>query len=49
MVSLSSTAMRLRTEADKTFRGHWDGELDKAKEYVRDTLDELRRAHVVTT
>ena len=27
--------------------GHWDGELDKAKEYVRDTLAELRRAHAV--
>jgi len=25
--------------------GHWDGELDKAKEYVRDTLQDLREAH----
>ena len=25
--------------------GHWDGELEKAKDYVRNTLDDLRNAH----
>jgi acetyl esterase/lipase len=28
--------------------GHWDGELEKAKEYVRDTIAVLRRAHAPT-
>jgi acetyl esterase/lipase len=27
--------------------GHWDGELDKGKEYVADTFDVLRKAHAV--
>lgn len=27
--------------------GHWDGELEKAKEYVRLTCEDLRRAHAV--
>jgi len=27
--------------------GHWDGELDKAKEYVVDTLAALKKAHAV--
>ena len=25
--------------------GHWDGQLDKAKEYVNDTIDALKRAY----
>lgn len=25
--------------------GHWDGELEKAKEYVADTFTALRKAH----
>lgn len=28
--------------------GHWDGELDKAKEYVRNTLVDLKQAHAVS-
>lgn len=25
--------------------GHWDGELDKAKEFVHDTLEALKKAY----
>lgn len=27
--------------------GHWDGELDKAKEYVKDTIKALREAYTI--
>lgn len=27
--------------------GHWDGELEKGKEYVRDTFNALRHVHAV--
>jgi acetyl esterase/lipase len=27
--------------------GHWDGELEKAKEFVKDTLDVLREAYIL--
>ena len=29
--------------------GHWDGELVKAQDYVRNTLDDLKQAHAVTS
>ena len=29
--------------------GHWDGELQKAKEYAQDTFEDLRRAHALKT
>ena len=28
--------------------GHWDGELEKAKDYVRSTCADLREAHAVS-
>jgi acetyl esterase/lipase len=27
--------------------GHWDGELEKAKEFVRDTLEAMKEAYTV--
>jgi acetyl esterase/lipase len=29
--------------------GHWDGELEKAKEYVRSTIEDLRETHTVAS
>ena len=27
--------------------GHWDGELEKAKVFVKDTIEALKKAHTV--
>lgn len=27
--------------------GHWNGELEKAKEFVRDTIDALKKAYTI--
>ena len=50
LLTKSGTSSRIRVYQGVCHPwGHWDGELEKAKDYVRSTCADLRKAHAVTS